>query len=148
VFSVTRKSSRRDDMTILAVRVGSSPVTRDVTESFVRRMHVMVIAFVRTKMHPDADRAAYDALNERMLKLVQTMSGFIAAHGYASSEGEEIGVIRFDSVDALRAWREHPEHLQAQRRGKSEFYASYMIEICEVVRAYDFTRASPAATTT
>jgi heme-degrading monooxygenase HmoA len=98
----------------------------------------MVIVLVRTKLQPEADRDAYDALNEQMFRLVQTMPGFIAAHGYVSSEGEEVGVIRFVSLEALRAWREHPDHVLAQQRGKSEFYASYTIEVCEVVRAYDF----------
>lgn len=98
----------------------------------------MVIVLIRTKMRPEADRVAYDALNEQMFQLVQTMPGFIAADGYASAEGDEVGVIRFDSLDALRAWREHPDHVVVQRRGKTELYAAYTIEVCEVVRAYDF----------
>ena len=100
----------------------------------------MVIVLIRTKLHPEADRVAYDALNEQMYALVQTLPGFIAANAYASSDGEEVGVIRFASLDALRAWREHPEHVIAQHRGKTEFYASYTVEVCEVARAYDFTR--------
>jgi heme-degrading monooxygenase HmoA len=100
----------------------------------------MVIVLIRTKLHPEANRAAYDALNSQMFELVQTMPGFIAAHGFASPEGEEVGVIRFASLEELRAWREHPDHLTAQHRGKTEFYASYTIEVCEVVRAYDFAR--------
>jgi len=100
----------------------------------------MVVVLIRTKVHPEADRAAYDALNAQMFALVQTMPGFIGAAGYSSSESEDVGVIRFESLEALRAWREHPDHLVAQQRGKSEFYASYTIEVCQVVRAYDFGR--------
>ena len=98
----------------------------------------MVIVLIRTKLRPDADRTAYEALNAQLYELVQSMPGFRAADGYASADGDEIGVIRFESLEALRAWREHPEHLIAQARGKSTFYASYKIEVCEVVRAYDF----------
>ena len=100
----------------------------------------MVIVVIRTKLHPQADRAAYEALNQQMFALVQTIPGFVAADGYTSSEGEEIGLVRFESLEALRAWREHPDHVVAQQRGKSEFYMSYTIEVCEVVRAYDFAR--------
>lgn len=100
----------------------------------------MVIVLVRTKLHPEADRRAYGVLNEQMYGLVQTIPGFIGAAGYSSSEGEEVGVIRFDSLEALRAWREHPDHVVVQQRGKTEFYAAYTIEVCEVVRAYDFAR--------
>jgi|SRR5438105_3655257 heme-degrading monooxygenase HmoA len=100
----------------------------------------MVIVLIHTEMQPDSDRAAYDALNARMFEIVQTIPGFLGASGYASPDGQDIGMIRFESLEALRAWREHPEHLVAQQRGKSEFYASYRIEVCEVVRAYDFAR--------
>jgi len=94
----------------------------------------MVIVLIHTQMQPDSDRAAYDKLNARMFEIVQSMPGFIGASGYASPNGEDIGMIRFESLEALRAWRDHPEHLVAQQRGKSEFYASYRIEVCEVVR--------------
>ncbi|HTJ44030.1 MAG TPA: antibiotic biosynthesis monooxygenase [Kofleriaceae bacterium] len=104
----------------------------------------MVIVLVRTTLRADADRAAYDALNEQMFGIVQTIPGFVGASGYASSGGDggDIGVIRFESLESLRAWREHPEHVVAQQRGKAEFYASYTIEVCEVVRAYDFAHGA------
>jgi heme-degrading monooxygenase HmoA len=100
----------------------------------------MVIVLIRTKLHPEADRGVYEALNAQMFELVQTMPGFVGASGYASGEGEDIGIVRFTSLDALRAWREHPEHVVVQERGKAELYASYTIEVCTVVRAYDFAR--------
>jgi heme-degrading monooxygenase HmoA len=99
----------------------------------------MVIVLIRTKLRDDCDHRAYEALNAQMYEIVSKMPGFLGANGYASADGDEVGMIRFDSLDALRAWREHPEHLVTQARGKSEFYASYRIEVCEVVRAYDFT---------
>jgi len=100
---------------------------------------VVVIVLIRTKLRDDCDRAAYEALDAQMFELVQKMPGFLGVNGYASADGDEVGMVRFDSLEALRAWREHPEHLATQARGKTEFYASYRIEICEVVRAYDFT---------
>jgi heme-degrading monooxygenase HmoA len=100
----------------------------------------MVIVLIRTQLRPDCDRTAYEALNAEMFELVQTMPGFLGVNGYASADGDEVGMVRFESLEALRAWREHPAHLATQQRGKSEFYASYRIEVCEVVRAYDFAR--------
>lgn len=100
----------------------------------------MVIVLLRTRLHATADRAAYGALGARMFELVQRLDGFLGADEYTSSDGETVGVVRFASHEALRAWREDPEHLLTQQRGKTEFYASYTIEVCEVVRAYDFAR--------
>ena len=98
----------------------------------------MVIVLIRTKLRADADHAAYEVLNAQMYEVVQKMPGFLGVSGYASADGDEVGMVRFESLEALRAWREHPEHVATQARGKSEFYASYHIEVCEVVRAYDF----------
>ena len=106
-----------------------------------RRPHaltVMVIVLIRTRLRADCDHSAYEALNAEMFELVQRIPGFLSATGYASADGDDIGVIRFDSLDALRAWREHSEHAVVQQRGRAEFFASYAVEVCEVVRAYDF----------
>ena len=96
----------------------------------------MVIVLVRTELRADADVAAYDALGARMYEIVSAMPGFVGIQELASPEGDKVSLIRFASLEALRAWREEPEHVAAQARGKAEFYASYDIEVCEVVRAY------------
>ena len=63
------------------------------------------------------------------------MPGFVGMD-YAQVEDGELLVVRFESHEALEAWRNHPEHLEAQRRGKQEFFESYQIEVCELVRSY------------
>jgi heme-degrading monooxygenase HmoA len=101
----------------------------------------MVIVLIRTKLRADADQAAYEALNAQMYGIVQQMPGFLGVNGYASADGDEVGIVRFESLEALRAWREQPEHVETQARGRAEFYASLQIEVYELVRAYDFTQA-------
>ncbi|MCE9573066.1 MAG: antibiotic biosynthesis monooxygenase [Deltaproteobacteria bacterium] len=98
----------------------------------------MVVVLIRTQVRADADHAAYDALGDRMDAIVRTIPGFVSSTGYTSADGDAISLIRFASHEALRAWRDHPEHAEAQRRGKAEFYASYEVEVCEVTRAYAF----------
>ncbi len=49
------------------------------------------------------------------------------------------------SMDAIAAWRRHPEHRQAQRRAH-EWYASYRVRICRVEQAYDWARGENGAT--
>src|SRR5215475_9406935 len=100
----------------------------------------MVIVLIRTQLRADVDLAAYEALNERMFALVQSIPGFVSARGYRSDDGDEISLIRFASAEALRAWREHPEHREVQQRGRDEFYAAYDVEVCEVTRTYEFGR--------
>ena len=39
---------------------------------------------------------------------------------------------------SLAAWKEHPEHLKAQQRGRDEFFSEYHIQVCQPVREYEF----------
>jgi antibiotic biosynthesis monooxygenase (ABM) superfamily enzyme len=134
----------------------------------------MVIVLIRTQLRPDADVAAHDQLDARMFELVQTIPGFVSARSYSSDDiderSEELGggdpagsaggaggnaprgidrisLIRFASGDALRAWREHPEHREVQRRGRDEFFAAYDVEVCDVTRSYEFGRTAPGVRT-
>jgi heme-degrading monooxygenase HmoA len=38
----------------------------------------------------------------------------------------------------LEAWKQHPEHLEAQALGRAEFYERYEIEVAEIVRQYEW----------
>jgi hypothetical protein len=45
-------------------------------------------------------------------------------------------------LEALRAWREHPEHRKAQELGRVAFYAEFQIQVCSVIRQYGFKRSN------
>ena len=104
----------------------------------------MVIVLLRTQIRDDADRAAYERLGARMEELVRQVPGFISVKDYTADDGESITMVCFSSHEALTEWRNLPEHQEAQRAGKEQFYASYDIRVCEVVRAYDFNHARAA----
>jgi heme-degrading monooxygenase HmoA len=53
-----------------------------------------------------------------------------------------VSVIEFESEEALRAWREHPEHRKAQELGRVAFYAELQIQVCSVTRQYEFKRSN------
>lgn len=74
--------------------------------------------------------------------LVRAMPGFVSANDYTADDGDAISLVTFASADALAAWRNLPEHVEAQRLGRERFYASYSVQVCEVVRAYQFPPAS------
>jgi len=98
----------------------------------------MVIVLIRTALRPDADLAAYERDDARMNALVATMPGFLDAKSYAASDGDTVSMIRFTSTEALRAWRDDPEHAAVQRAGRERYFASYEVTVCEVTRAYRF----------
>ena len=37
---------------------------------------------------------------------------------------------------SIRAWKQHSDHLAAQRMGRERWYASYTVDVAEVRRSY------------
>ena len=97
----------------------------------------MVVVVFKITLRPDVDAAEYERTGTRMVELVGEIPGFLGMD-YAETEGGELLVARFDSHESLAAWRNHPEHRAAQRRGRERFFEHYRIEVCEPVRAYEF----------
>ena len=82
----------------------------------------------------------FQALAERMLELAQSMPGFVSYKVYASDDGERASIIEFETAEQLRAWREQPEHREAQRLGRERFYTDYTLQVAEPEREFRFER--------
>jgi heme-degrading monooxygenase HmoA len=100
----------------------------------------VVIVLFRARVRDGIDVAEYERTFERMVGLASEMPGFIDIEGYSAADGNgELAVVRFESVETLLAWRNHPEHLATQQRGREEFFASYQITVSEQIREYAFS---------
>jgi heme-degrading monooxygenase HmoA len=99
----------------------------------------MVVVLFRTRLRAETD-PDYAPLADRMLALAQAIPGFVSFKHYGAPDGERISVVEFASADAARAWRDHPEHREAQRRGRSDFYSWYRLQVCDQVRETVFER--------
>ena len=65
--------------------------------------------------------------------------------GYASPDGARLAVVRFGSEAALEAWKNHPEHLRAQGRGRDAFFDAYKVTVASpVIREYESQRTEGA----
>jgi heme-degrading monooxygenase HmoA len=98
-----------------------------------------VLVLLRTSLRPDCDVPAYEALEARMSALVSEVPGYHGTEVLTAEGGETIALVKFESREALLRWRNHPEHLEAQRAGRERFYATYDVRVCIVERAYDFS---------
>ena len=63
------------------------------------------------------------------------MPGFISSKSYTAEDGEEIGLIRFDSREALDAWAHEGVHGQAQAVAAG-IYESFWVQDVETYREY------------
>ncbi len=104
----------------------------------------MVIVLFGTELRADVDRAEYEERNRRMSELVEQMPGFISVKSYTADDGDRVVIARFESEEALDAWRFQPEHMEAQRRGREAYYESYWVQACTTIREYQFQRQPQA----
>lgn len=57
----------------------------------------------------------------------------------AVTEGDrEIAISYWDDEEAIRAWKNDPEHALAQQRGQDDWYAGYTVQVVEIRREYSF----------
>ena len=81
-----------------------------------------------------------------MVKLASSMPGYISHKGFFAEDGERCTIVEFESEEAQRAWRMHPEHRDAQSQGREIYYAVLQPPLCDVKRQSKFDRnASDAA---
>ena len=99
----------------------------------------MVLVVFRSRLRPErADE--FRALAEKMLELARSMPGLVSYKSFASEDGERCSVIEFESAEQLLAWREHPDHVQAQQLGRERFYEAYTLQVAEPIRESRFAR--------
>jgi heme-degrading monooxygenase HmoA len=104
----------------------------------------MLIGIFRNRLRPEHG-AAYEATAARMDALVGTMPGYLWHKTFRAEDGERVTLFGFESLAQLEAWRDHPEHREAQRRGRVEFYAEYSLHVCTPLReAFLPARSQPA----
>ena len=93
----------------------------------------MFVVIFRAKVRSLDDE--YSAMANRMRKLALEEFGCIEF--CAVTEGnEEVALSYWPSEEHIKAWRVHPEHVEAQRLGKERRYASYSVQVAGITREY------------
>lgn len=106
-----------------------------------------VVTVFRSRLRADHSDE-YVEMAARMIELASQMPGFVEIKTFSSDDGERVSIVTFDSMQSQKAWRDHPEHLEAQRLGRERFYAEYRITVCEQLAERVFRHSEPATATT
>ena len=93
----------------------------------------MVVTVFRSRLKPEALQE-YMQWASRMGELVRKMPGYISHKGFAADDGERVTIVEFESEEAQRAWATHPDHLEAQRKGRKDFYSEFRVQVCILQR--------------
>lgn len=79
---------------------------------------------------------AYNDMAQKMEKLAKQQQGFLGIE----SAREEVGITvsYWQSLEAIQQWKNNVAHIEAQIKGKSDWYKNYKVRIAKVERAYSF----------
>jgi len=73
-----------------------------------------------------------------MFCLASKQPGFLGVETLANTEGYGITISYWETLEAIKNWKNNPEHRQAQINGKKLWYKNYSLKICKVEKNYFF----------
>jgi len=80
----------------------------------------------------------YSEMAQKMEELAKTQSGFLGID--SAREGVGITVSYWESLEAIKTWKQNAEHIIAQQKGREQWYSWYNTKICKVEREYEFKK--------
>ena len=104
--------------------------------------YTAVVFTSRRRQDASASDDGYVEMATRMEELARQQPGFRDILTVRGTDGVGISVATFDSEQHAVAWKQHPEHLEAQRLGRERFYEWYRLEVTQVTRTYGWDRAA------
>lgn len=93
-----------------------------------------VVTVFRSRLRPDADAHGYAADAAALDDLARRQPGLVDLCAFAATDGERVTIATFADHASYDAWRRHPEHVAAQRRGARLYYATYDVQTAVVER--------------
>lgn len=77
--------------------------------------------------------SGYGIMADKMVALAAQQKGFL---GVESARDEQLGITvsYWESLDAIKAWKENYAHRVAREKGKTEWYKNFSLRVCQVER--------------
>ncbi len=97
----------------------------------------MIAVIFEVEPKPGKAQDYFDLASELRPEL-EKIDGFISVERFQSltTEGKYVSISFWRNEEAVRRWRGHADHQQAQERGKKEIFADFRIRVAEVIRDY------------
>ena len=101
-----------------------------------RAQYAVIFPNQRTTNDPDG----YAQTAERMVELAVKQPGCLGFDSARDAQGFGITVSYWESLDAIEAWRNHPEHMKAQVDGREKWYAHYDLHITKIEHSHSYRK--------
>ena len=98
-------------------------------------MYAVIFHSVRTAHSEEL----YQEHSAKMENLVKSVKGYISHQSQRDAQTREgVTISCFESLEAIKTWREHPEHKETQELGRTHFYENYEVKVVKVEREYEW----------
>jgi len=78
----------------------------------------------------------YNKMATKMEELAKRQPGYLGMDSARNEVG--ITVSYWESLEAIKHWKQQSEHLVAQQKGRQKWYSWYHVRVCKVEREYEF----------
>ncbi|MGR9193146.1 antibiotic biosynthesis monooxygenase family protein [Rhizobium leguminosarum] len=82
----------------------------------------------------------YGEIGYAMAELASQQPGYLGFESVRGADGFGILLSFWKDEQSIRAWKAVVDHVEAQRRGRQDWYSRYAIRVALVERAYEFDR--------
>jgi len=90
-------------------------------------------AVIFTSLRTDGDNG-YGEMADKMMRLASEQSGFLGIESAREAVG--ITVSYWQDLESIKQWKNHAEHLVAQKLGHEHWYTDFKTRIAKVERDY------------
>lgn len=104
----------------------------------------MIAVIFEVEMKPGRAQEYFD-LAAKLRPELEKIDGFVSVERFESvtTQGKYLSVSFWRDEQAVRKWKAHVEHRDAQQRGKDKVFASYRIRVANVLRDYSMHHDQP-----
>lgn len=95
-------------------------------------------AVIFSSLRTEGDNG-YGEMAARMMELASQQPGYLGVE--SARDGLGITVSYWRSLEEIAAWKRVVDHLEAQRRGRADWYSAYCTRIAKVERDYGFEKS-------
>lgn len=86
------------------------------------------------------EKERYETLAAEMGAIVDKLPGYlgleVAFDTLADGRLHTLAAMYWDSLEAIQAWRDDPQHIEAKKLGKSLWYPEHNMRVCQILRHY------------
>ena len=100
-------------------------------------MDNMYYAVIFTSTRTEVEEG-YAEMAQKMEELAKQQEGFLGLESARNEIG--ITVSYWKDLESIKKWKQNVAHLEAQQKGRTDWYKSYTTRICLVERAYSFEK--------